>query len=203
MNEEDLNQIRKRYTDLLIKQYREKPNAKAHIEMLVDLFLQDGAIFKMLDTFDIEKATGWQLDAIGQRVGVDRKYRGLALKNRIFFAYGVGAVLPTSQFKGYGIGAEIGEILSEDSVLSREFNLNDDDFRKLIKFKTIINFSDHTEYSIEKAILEVFEGQIKVRSNFMKIIYDVTGEASNIVNIALIKNVLPKPLNVELIINII
>lgn len=203
MNEEGLNQIRKRYTDLLIKQYREKPNAKAHIEMLVDLFLQDGAIFKMLDTFDIEKATGWQLDAIGERVGIDRKYRGLALKNRVFFAYGVGAVLPTSQFKGYGVGAEVGEILSEDSVLSREFNLSDNDFRKLIKFKTIVNASDHTEYSIEKAVLETFNGEIKVRSDFMKIIYDVTEEASNVVNIALIKNVLPKPLNVELIINII
>lgn len=203
MKTEDLQAIKKRYKDLLIKQYREKPKAEAHIEAFVDLFLQDGAIFNLLNTFDIEKAIGWQLDAIGERVGIDRKYRGLAFKNRIFFAYGIGAVLPTSQYKGYGAGAELGEIANEESVLSREFLLNDDDFRKLIKFRVITNASNHTEYSIENAILETFNNEIKVRSGFMEIIYDVSENASNIVNIALIKGVLPKPRNTKITINII
>ena len=136
-------------------------------------------------------------------MGIDRKYKGLAFKNRIFFAYGIGAVLPTSQYKGYGAGAELGEIVNEESVLSREFLLNDDDFRKLIKFRAITNASNHTEYSIEKAILETFNNEIKVRSGFMEIIYDVSENASNIVNFALIKGVLPKPRNTKITINII
>jgi len=203
MKTEDSQAIKTRYKELLIKQYRGKLKAEAHIEAFVDLFLQDGAIFNLLNTFDIEKAIGWQLDAIGERVGIDRKYKGLALKNKFFFAYGIEAVLPTSQYKGYGVGAELGEIVNEESVLSREFLLNDNDFRKLIKFRIVANSSNHTEYSIEKAILETFDNEIKVRSGFMEIIYDVNKNASNIVNIALIKGVLPKPLNAKITINII
>lgn len=203
MRFEDLQAIKARYKDLLIKQYREKPKAEAHIEAFVDLFLQDGAIFHLLNTFDIEKAIGWQLDAIGERVGIDRNYKGLALKDRIFFAYGLGAVLPTSQFKGYGVGTETGEILHDASVLTRDFLLNDDDFRKIIKFRVIANRGDHTEYSVEKVILETFSNEIKVRSGFMEIIYDVSKNASNIVKVALIKGVLPKPRNTKITINII
>ena len=203
MKNEDLQAIRDRYKKLLIKQYYGKPNAEAHIEMLVDLFLQGGAIFEMLYTFDIEKAIGWQLDAIGERVGINRQYLGLRLKDNIYLAYGVGSVPPTSKYKGYGIGAELGEVVNEDSVQSRVNLLGDDDFRKLIIFKVIINTINHTEYSIEEVMLTIFNGDIKVRSSFMEIIYDVKKEASNIVNIALINGVLPKPCNTKITINII
>ena len=61
------------YRDLLIKQYWDKPNARAEIEFdssraetLRDTMLQ------MFDAVDIDQATGDQLDLIGRIVGLNR-----------------------------------------------------------------------------------------------------------------------------------
>ncbi len=201
LNQADIFAIKERYANLLIKQYFEKPKAREHIKTLVDLFLQDGAMFHLLDTFNIDIAIGWQLDAIGERLGVDRFFIGLELKNEIYLSFGIGAIIPTSQYKGFGVGAEPGFILSEDNVVSRAIRLNDDEFRLLLKFKATLLQSDYTEYSISNIIFNFFSLSVGVVSGNMEIIYNVQPSAARAIRILDIKKLLPKPQSVKLTIN--
>lgn len=74
------------YADLLIIQYRNKPNARATIKLGVDLYLADGLIFDLNNVLDIDTAVGQQLDLIGKILGVNRKINGFTL-NVDFFSF--------------------------------------------------------------------------------------------------------------------
>lgn len=60
-------------SSLLIIQYHSKPKAKATIEALAKMFPVD-LIFAVRDGFDLDKATGKQLDILAKYVGVSRFY---------------------------------------------------------------------------------------------------------------------------------
>lgn len=63
----------KQYTDLLIKQYWEKPKAKAEIEAGAAEYESINDLADALgNAFDIDTAVGVQLDIIGKRVGISR-----------------------------------------------------------------------------------------------------------------------------------
>lgn len=61
------------YRDLLIKQYWDKPNAKAEVAVLIDSWKK---VFDFLGAFpaafDVDEATGDRLDIIGRVVGIRR-----------------------------------------------------------------------------------------------------------------------------------
>lgn len=78
MNEKNIN-LNKYYTNLLIKQYHDKPKAKATIELLIknSLLLYTNILNKFIDSFNINTAIGKQLDIIGSIAGVDRTYNGI------------------------------------------------------------------------------------------------------------------------------
>lgn len=204
MTLEEIELIRKRYTDLLIRQYYDKPKAKATIEMYVDLFLQKGIPFDITKIFDIDQAVGKQLDLIGKLVGVDRSTTGLVLKDRVFFSLGDGLVNPTAKYKSFGDGIITGEFINEGSVLSREIFLGDKDYRLLIKLKIAtkhIANNNYSEYIIENTLFDVFGNDIEVSTGIMSITYKVRSTINRIVNVALYKQILPKPMGVKLIID--
>lgn len=60
------------YTNLLIIQYRNKPKAKAHIELLADIMTCDLLPLSVRDSFDIENAEGEQLDVLGKYFNAPR-----------------------------------------------------------------------------------------------------------------------------------
>ncbi len=61
------------YTDLLITQYFNKPNARADIEVSSSDYESAYNLFSsFIDEWDIEKATGDRLDKIGKLVGQSR-----------------------------------------------------------------------------------------------------------------------------------
>lgn len=60
------------YADLLIIQYRNKPKAKATIELLADLFTVDLLPLNVKNAFDLDTAIGVQLDSIGKYMGITR-----------------------------------------------------------------------------------------------------------------------------------
>jgi len=76
----------KEYLDLLIFQYIDKPKAKADIETIAGQF---GRVFdfynSFFDAFDIDQATGDQLDIIGKIVGLPRSVPFVLAKNRFGF----------------------------------------------------------------------------------------------------------------------
>ena len=60
------------YSNLLITQYRDKPKAKATVELLARLSVFDELPKKVERGFDPDTAVGPQLDIIGKFYGVDR-----------------------------------------------------------------------------------------------------------------------------------
>lgn len=60
------------YANLLILQYREKPNAYATIQSLAKLAIVDQLPLLIQDAFNVDNAVGVQLDVIGKYAGVQR-----------------------------------------------------------------------------------------------------------------------------------
>ena len=69
-----MEHLTKYYTNLLIKQYNNKPKAKATIELLIknSLLLYVNILNKFIEAFNINIATGKQLDIIGSIAGINR-----------------------------------------------------------------------------------------------------------------------------------
>ena len=86
MWEQELADIEKYYQDLLIIQYRNKPNARAMIKLAVDCYLADGIIFDLQDVLNIDTAVGAQLDLIGKILGCSRNITGLTV-DKPFFSF--------------------------------------------------------------------------------------------------------------------
>ena len=77
-----MEQLTKYYTNLLIKQYNNKPKAKASIELLIknSLLLYVNILNKFIESFNINTALGKQLDIIGSIAGINRIYDNETLK---------------------------------------------------------------------------------------------------------------------------
>jgi hypothetical protein len=70
------------YTMLLIKQYWEKPKARAEIELLSGTWSDLFQFFESWnDEFDLDSATGDRLDKIGSIVGIGRTADGIAFSD--------------------------------------------------------------------------------------------------------------------------
>lgn len=70
------------YTMLLIKQYWEKPKARAEIELLASIWSELFQFFESWnDAFDLDSATSDRLDKIGSIVGISRTADGIAFSD--------------------------------------------------------------------------------------------------------------------------
>jgi hypothetical protein len=65
-------EIIKYYVDLLIIQYKSKPKARAHIETIIKNIIADQIYTQVRDAYDLETATGKQLDILGKYIGLSR-----------------------------------------------------------------------------------------------------------------------------------
>jgi len=68
----DISQLIDYYKNLLIVQYHGQPKAQATIEMYANAILTNGIAFDVRDAYDIDTATGAQLDVLGKYIGIDR-----------------------------------------------------------------------------------------------------------------------------------
>jgi hypothetical protein len=68
----DIDDLKNYYANLLIKQYHEQPKAKATIGALAEKMCCDLVFNEVRDAFDVETATGKQLDILGKYFGVNR-----------------------------------------------------------------------------------------------------------------------------------
>jgi len=71
------------YSNLLIKQYHNKPKAQGTIQALTTgvCMAYNKILNKLNSSFNIETATGAQLDIIGQIIGRSRIFEGIEFKN--------------------------------------------------------------------------------------------------------------------------
>lgn len=156
------------YRDLLIKQYWEKPKARAEIEAQAATWRR---VFEFLgaftDEFDPDIATGDRLDIIGRIVGLDRR---------------VNFVLPKIAFgfeendNARGFDDKFNELVNRAPFLDkfeREYTtlvLNDADYRLFLRARILKNNASGfivsgIQISISEAINSVFEGLAYVIDN--------------------------------------
>lgn len=131
----EIANIENYYADLLIIQYRNKPNARATIKLGVDLYLADGLIFDFNNVLDIDTAEGAQLDLIGKILGVSRNIDGFTF-NVDFFSFQKEAPC-----YGYSDKNELsqGYWKRYKNSVGSSYSLYDDDYRVLLKFKALYN----------------------------------------------------------------
>ena len=156
------------YTDLLIKQYWEKPKAMAEISLQIGMWNDIFTWFKAFETgFDIDEATNQRLDIIGRIVGVNRHVPYAIQKT--FFGFNGDA-----DMTGFDDPSDpqpnLGPFYLASQSKYTNYELNDHQLWFFIKSKIKKNVAHgvmtSTAYqSIQDAIITLFEGQAYVEDN--------------------------------------
>lgn len=200
---EDIQSIIDYYANLLIIQYHDRPKAKATIELIVRELISDGILLDIRDAYSVETAVGVQLDVIGKYVGLNRFYKGQNLSGFLSFINYDEVDAPPVLRVGFSdytdFDTKVGRFLTYFDVLSSDLVLNDDDFRFLIKMRIIQNHSDHSHKSIDDSIFAFFGDEVRADSEGnMVMYYFVPFTLSELIKVAIQKEVLPRPMGVRL-----
>lgn len=191
------------YLNLLILQYKDKPNIRGTISALVDSAIAENILFDVRDAYELESASGSQLDVIGKYVGVDRFYEGLVLTGTFFgFALNAGDTgdpLVTGFATESDFETKEGRFLLQSDTLGSTLSLGDEDFRTLIKLKIITNNINHSQEAIDDSLFQFFGNDIIAYTSDrmdMTLVTDTSFKA--ILRVALEKDVIPRPMGVGL-----
>lgn len=200
---EDIQGIIDYYTNLLIIQYHEQPNAQATIRALVSEAIASGIFFDIRDGYSIDAAVGVQLDVLGKYIGIDRFYRGQSFGTGFFALTPYNEATPPPTKLGLVTYSNwipgLGPIITYDDILSAEFSLDDDNYRTLLRFKIIQNNINNSHQQIDDSLFEFFGTDVRASSaGNMVMFYFVPFALTQIMAVAIQKKVLPKPMGVRL-----
>lgn len=203
-----LDTILEYYANLLIIQYRNKPKARQQIKDIVSvLFPVNEATGNLLildvrDCYNLDTAIGVQLDIVGKYAGIDRFYSGQALDGISAFALvGYNQTPTPSQlgFATYSTNPTTQHTLSYKDLLSLNNQLDDDDYRVLIKLKIVQNNINNSRKQIDDDLFKFFGNSIYASSRGnMKMTYFIPSTLTALIKVAIQKGVLPRPLGVRL-----
>jgi hypothetical protein len=155
------------YVNLLIKQFYDKPKARATIYAVVRQLIADQLPLAIQNGFDIETSVGKQLDILGKYIGGSRRIQGqiIAYGYFNFTSYnGVG-------FDLFGFGDYVTPQTGQHPFLSYQdaqlsvYDLNDNDYRSVLKFLIIANNSRSSTKLITEAVYNYFGNDILVVDN--------------------------------------
>lgn len=158
------NDIINRYTLMLIRQYWEKPKAKAEIQAMMEQWQIIADFIRNPDNFDIDKATGYRLDVIGRIVGLSRSVPAVIAK--VFFGFEGhenSAGFKSKSKPGY-MGAPF---YSKFSPAYGDYQLGDNEYRRFLKVKIAKNATSGTiasdnRVSLQEVIQAAFNGEAYV-----------------------------------------
>ena len=156
------------YTLLLIKQYWEKPKARAEVELKMRMWQKIVDLLQAFEIeFDLDNARGAQLDILGKIAGVPRIVP--AVLTRTTFGFDIN---PNS--RGF---ADRFNDLREGAPFARRFEpqytsqqLTDNQYRRLIRAKVSLNvtsayIASDERISIQDVINQAFGGRAYVVDN--------------------------------------
>lgn len=189
----EIANIENYYADLLIIQYRNKPNARATIKLGVDLYLADGLIFDFNNVLDIDTAEGAQLDLIGKILGVSRNIDGFTF-NVDFFSFQKAAPC-----YGYSDKNELsqGYWKRYKNSVGSSYSLYDDDYRVLLKFKALYNVRYGSWACMDLLYYRAFGNEITLVNNKdTTISYQVSPDASLGLRVAQFLGYIEPPLGI-------
>jgi hypothetical protein len=196
-----IEELKTYYQNLLISQYRNKPNARAVIGLLVNSVFGDGIALQLARCFDLDTAVGAQLDVIGRIVGVERNIKGLDLES-VFVQLG--------KYTGTPAGRRFGrysDATPDTGKMSRYFNnsiytMTDLQMRYVIKLKIIQNCTIASTKYLTDALYRVFGAGIAITDNQdMTMTIDVTEDYAKIYVIADYLGIFPCPMGVGKTVN--
>jgi len=156
------------YRDLLIKQYWEKPKARAEIEMQAGTWWR---VFEWLKSFghkfDLDNATGGRLDIIGRIAGIDRIIPLVVPK--IAFGFDENPNARGFDDKFFPV-ADAAHFQDKFERRYTDLQLDDSNFRFFIRARIAKNVGspylvDDEGLSIQQAINTLFEGLAYVLDN--------------------------------------
>lgn len=197
----ELEDTKNYYIELLLYQYINQPKARATIGALVDVALCDLLPKSINDAFDLETATGAQLDILGEYIGIQRAIdttidRGFFTfeddQNPVTLLYGL------TDYRDPGLNADVlfKQYIDSSNVIN---TLDDDEYRILLKLKSIVNRSNNSLYEINSILFELFGSDILVYDQLdMTISYFVKTSIARIIDIASEQKLLPRPMAVGL-----
>jgi hypothetical protein len=173
-----------------INEYRSKPRMTRWLALLPEIANEqlEKALGQIYGSYDVETATGAQLDVIGRIVGVPRPIlRGAA--------YDVFGYDGNDSYTNYNVAPYIGDGAMVDAPL------NNDLYRKLVKAKIARNVSDGTMDSIIELIEMIIGIEVTALIDNGDMSFDI-GIASSLDNTTeyLLNNfdIIPRPQGVRL-----
>lgn len=189
------------YSILLIKQYWEKPKAKAEIELYARSWYKCyKLLYQFNQQFDLDSAFGRQLDTIGKIVDFPRLVPDLLPKVFFGFDSNTNAAGFADKFNGTRPTAPLRDKFGQSFT---GFELGDADYKFFIRAKILKNasspFISHPELvSIQDVTLQVFEGQALAIDNKDMTIFIVYGGtiASDRINLLMKLDLIPTPTGV-------
>lgn len=199
-----VNDLISYYANLLIIQYHSLPKARGTIAACVEEILANGILFDIRDGYNVDTAVGVQLDVIGKYVGVDRFFT-ISDPIDYFALTDYTEVDPDSEdkhgFTDYAQfdGFQFNGTLNYNSLITVKNRLNDDDYRVILKLKIVQNNSNHSHKSIDDSMFSFFGNNVRPDSvGNMEMTYFITQSVTAVIQAALIKNILPRPMGVSL-----
>lgn len=198
-----LTELQDYYADLLVVQYRRKNKARATVKLVANLALCDGLMLVEPTCFDLDTALGNQLTILGRIVGVPRSVLGLDLAHTFWafrrYADSSGGV----DFLRYADTPDPQNLFIRYQT-NATYQMNDFEMRALIKMKIIFNNTFESYKNIIEAFWEVFGTDIEVIDNKdMTVTYNVSATYTNVILVAEFLNIMPRPMGVEAIVNLV
>lgn len=196
------------YTNLLIIQYNNQPNAHATIALFTQALLANGVYLDVLNGYNIQGdniAVGTQLDVIGKYLGVNRFFTEFNLDNYTgLVTYSEHSSLPSSppvfglsvyaNFSGFSYN---GTLTYADIIAPDYITLTDDAFLIIIQFAIICNNINFSSGAIDAALYKFFG--MAIRAEYpaaMEMVFFVSSPISEVLQAVINKKLLPIPMAV-------
>ncbi|AUR84252.1 coil containing protein [Vibrio phage 1.052.A._10N.286.46.C3] len=157
-----------RYTLYLIKQYWEKPKARAEIEAMMQGWQDSGDFIRQFgEIFDIDNAEDEVLDLIGRIVDLNRRVPEVVLKSYFGFSINPNAKGFADRFDPTREGAPF---LDKFSPPYTDYDLSNEEYRKFLKVKIAKNncspyLASDEKPSLQQVVFDAFDGGAYVIDN--------------------------------------
>ena len=187
------------YADRLAWQYRDRPRARATIQLLSALASGDDILAAVREAFEVTSAVGAQLDVLGKYVGIPRNIGEAAARPY----FGFWDYTNPSPQNAHGLADTTDPSVNADAVFFDYLSwgrlatdLDDEAYRFMLKMGIILNHMDGTLRSINQ-FLGLFFGSsvIVVDTGALELNYFVCSGIP--VSLAVLANYLPKPMGVR------
>lgn len=188
-----IDDVKKYYADLLILQYRNKPKARATVELGVDLYLADGLLLQFENILDIDTAVGAQLDIIGKILGCPRAVPGINIQTK-FFTFHVDE--DSLGFSTVG-NPSYGVVKTRFNSSLATYDMLDDEYRQLLKLKAFVNVWRGDMASMDEALYKIFGNNVNLKNNQdLTVTYEIT-QSSNVTDAARVLGYFRAPIGVS------